>query len=170
MRIFRKGHQPNPAVTADSDLGDGLTTDPGDPRLHETRGAGPQRSAYLVLSAAERAKGYVRPLRRAYQHVGLTPTHPLRDLTAEEAQRYQQAGYVKYEPYPSDGSAVRGRYWTQAQLDNHGCGSVTTMALPLCETYARDPSFYGATLCVRCAQHLPVGEFVWTEDGARVGT
>lgn len=41
------------------------------------------------------------------------------------------------------------------------CGSVTTMSLPLAETYARDPSFYGATYCTSCARHAPVAEFCW---------
>lgn len=49
------------------------------------------------------------------------------------------------------------------------CGAVTTMGLPLAETYARDPGFYGATYCCRCRMHRPVGkhgEFTWmTEDG-----
>lgn len=47
-----------------------LTNDPKDPRLG--RGVDsepvPQNAAYLVLSEAERAKGFVRPLRRAYVH------------------------------------------------------------------------------------------------------
>lgn len=44
------------------------------------------------------------------------------------------------------------------------CGVVTTMALALSETYARDPKFYGGTFCVGCKMHRPVGrdgEFVW---------
>jgi len=48
-----------------------LTSDPNDPRL--TRGADeepvPQAKAYLVLSAAERAQGFVRPVRWSYQHL-----------------------------------------------------------------------------------------------------
>jgi hypothetical protein len=40
------------------------------------------------------------------------------------------------------------------------CGSVTTMGRSLSETYARDPSFYGATFCVHCNKHFPVAEFV----------
>ena len=49
------------------------------------------------------------------------------------------------------------------------CGTTTSMSLAIAETYARQPSFYGATYCVRCSRHLPVGpagEFVWVErDG-----
>lgn len=52
-----------------------LVTDPDDPRL--THGADdeptPQAEAYLVLSEAERAKGFVRPVRRSYLHTGATP-------------------------------------------------------------------------------------------------
>jgi hypothetical protein len=51
-----------------------------------------------------------------------------------------------------------------------GCGATTTMGLELCETYARDPSFYGATFCASCSKHRPVSEFRWTEDGLVVGS
>jgi hypothetical protein len=74
-----------------------------------------------VLSSDERAKGFVRPLRRAYVH-------------------------------------------------NKGCGALTTMGMALCETYARDPHFYGSTYCCGCRMHRPVGEFVWDEDGEVVGS
>lgn len=57
------------------------------------------------------------------------------------------------------------------------CGAVTSMGQAIAETYARNPSFYGATFCVRCSMHRPVGEdgeFVWLEsdgsDGSKVGT
>lgn len=43
------------------------TDDRNDPGLkeHQTNG---QQEAYLVLSAEERAKGFVRPLRKSYVH------------------------------------------------------------------------------------------------------
>lgn len=101
------------------------TPDRNDPRL--TRGADaepvPQADVYLVLSDDERAKGFVRPVRRAYVH-----------LT---------------------------------------CGAVTTMARDIAETYARQPDFYGATYCVHCRMHRPVGadgEFVWDGTDQKVGT
>lgn len=101
----------------------GVTDDPSDPRL--THGADdeprPQAETYLVLSEEERAKGSVRPLRRAYVHAD-------------------------------------------------GCGAKTTMGLALCETYARDPKFYGATYCTGCNMHRPVSEFRWDEDGEVVGS
>lgn len=100
------------------------TSDPKDPRL--TRGVDeqpvPMADAYLVLSDDERAKGFVRPLRRSYVHTT--------------------------------------------------CGTETRMGEAIAETYARDPKFYGATYCVNCRMHRPVGsdgEFVW-DDGSKVGT
>lgn len=53
------------------------------------------------------------------------------------------------------------------------CGGITTMGTELSETYARDPHFYGGTFCATCRSHFPVGEhgqFVWTDDGSKVGT
>jgi hypothetical protein len=96
-----------------------LTTDPKDPDLHKTRPDG-QNEKYLVLSEEERAKGFVRPVRRKYIH--------------------------------------------------KTCGTVTTMGLALCETYARDPKFYGATFCMGCGDHLPVSEFLWDGTDEEVGS
>jgi hypothetical protein len=98
-----------------------LTDDPAHPKL--TRGVDnqpvPQAEVYLVLSEEERAKGFVRPVRRTYVHTV--------------------------------------------------CGTATSMGYALAETYARNPAFYGATYCVRCQMHKPVGEFLW-DDGSVVGS
>lgn len=151
------------------------TVDRDDPGLRKIRPDGQQEN-YLVLSDEERAKGFVRPVRRSYRHVGIAgPTHPLRDLTDEEKDRYASVGYVKFEEYPPGDSSVVGRYWTQAQLDSvgKGCGADTRMGQDIAETYARNPCFYGSTFCVRCGGHYPIGpdgEFVWTDDGSRVGS
>ena len=102
----------------------GLTTDPRDPRLGhgiDSEPLGGQHEVYLVLSAEERAKGFVRPVVQRYIH-------------------------------------ARGL---------GGCGVVTKMGLALSETYAREPSFYGATYCVGCRMHKAVGEngeFYWCDD------
>ena len=48
-------------------MSDGLTTDRDDPDLHQVMGNG-QNVKYLVLSEAERAKGFVRPVRQVYLH------------------------------------------------------------------------------------------------------
>jgi len=165
----------------------GTTSDRNDPRLgHGVDDAPvPQNETYLVLADTERAKGFVRPYRDSYRHVGPTgPVYPLRDLTLDEHERYDDYGYVKYEEYlrdvpagasyPSYNGPATGRFWTQAQLDSvgKGCGAITTMGRSIAETYARNPHFYGSTYCVGCQMHRGVGEhgeFVWL-DGTRVGS
>ena len=135
---------------------------------------------YLVLSEDERRKGFTRPLRESYRHVGIPgPRYPLRDLDAAERGRYADSGFVKFEPYPESERPATGKFWTAVQLESigNGCGSVTTMGRALAETYAVTPGFYGSTYCCTCRMHLPVGsdgEFIWIEsngsDGPRVGT
>lgn len=128
------------------------------------------QKGYVVLSAGERAKGFVRPVRRSYKHVGRRPRYLVRDLTAEEHERYPD--FVKYEEYPASEAPKTGRFWTEAELTS-GCGTVTTMGQALAETYARDPAFYSGTFCCRCRAHFPVGadgEFVWDGTEERVGT
>jgi len=152
-----------------------LTTDPTDPRLgHGTDDESvPQNEIYLVLSEEERAKGFVRPLRFSYKHVGASgPKYPLTKLTAEQEVNQGRFGYVKYEKYPESESPKIGKMWTQAELDNvgKGCNGVTTMGQALSETYAREPTFYGSTYCAVCGKHRPVDEFVWVDDGKRVGS
>lgn len=102
-----------------------LTTDPNDPRLGHGGDDKPveQNAAYLILSEAERAKGFVRPVRDTYMHTECS----------------------------------------------QGLNPRTTMSLPLAETYAREPNFYGATYCCACRMHRPVREFIWL-DGSRVGS
>lgn len=143
-------------------------TNPNDPGLKQVRADGQQEN-YLVLSEEERAKGFVRPVRSSYKHVGERPKHPTRPLTPDEGERYKQFGYAAYEEYPDSDSAVCGRFWTDKQLAG-GCGAVTTMGAALAETYARDPKFYGATFCCRCGEHRPVAEFAWEPDGSAVGS
>lgn len=152
----------------------GITTDPNDPRLGRGTDAAPtgQNEVYLVLSDEEIAKGFVRPVRHAYKHVGLPAPSNLRDLTPEEVERFggPPNNWVKIEEFepPPDSSLTGQRGWTQERLDkiDKGCGHVTTMGLPIAETYARDPKFYGATYCAHCNLHLPVGErgeFIWVD-------
>lgn len=146
-----------------------ITTDPKDPNLEVVDPSTGLQKAYLVLSEEERKKGFVRPYRDSYTHVGVRPKYPLRDLTEDEQERFKHSGYVKFETWPDDRLPMTGRYWAQEQLDS-GCDTVTVMGRSLCETYARDPKFYGATYCSGCQKHYPVQEFVWTADGEVVGS
>jgi len=58
------------------------------------------------------------------------------------------------------------------------CGTHTTMARAIAETYAARLDFYTHTYCAGCKTHLPVGEhgeFTWVgandeDTGVKVGT
>ena len=50
------------------------------------------------------------------------------------------------------------------------CGTVTKMNITIAQTYSRQPDYYGATWCMGCGQHLPVGEFVWEGTDQTVGS
>jgi hypothetical protein len=132
-----------------------------------------QQKGYIVLSPEERSKGFVRPVRRSYTHIGQpAPKYPLRDLTNEEKERYSKYGYAKFEAYPESGSAVTGKFWRQEELDaiGKGCRTNTRMSQEIAETYARDPKFYGGTFCSHCRAHYPVDQFVWEGTNETVGS
>lgn len=140
-----------------------------------------QQQAYVVLTASERSKGFVRPYRDAYKHVGPPgPTFPIRKLTKEEQKYYNESEDSWFEAYPDNHpSESTGKFWSQEELDKvgTGCQKITTMGRAIAETYSRDPYFYSGTFCLHCKKHFPVGEygeFVWYEmDGSigpRVGT
>lgn len=93
-------------------------------------------------------------------------THGADDTPVPQAQAYlvlseqeRAAGFVR---------PVRQSYIHET------CGGVTTMGLAIAETYARNPSFYGATYCAICRMHRPVGpdgEFIWDDgSGVKVGS
>lgn len=131
-----------------------------------------QYSDHAILSDEERARGFIRPVRNAYVHVGIRPKYPLRDLTPDEIERFKDDGYVKYEEYPKSERPHLGRYWTQRDLTS-GCNSRTTMPQKIAETYAAKPGFYGSTFCCTCGDYFPVGasgEFVWEGTEEKVGT
>lgn len=129
-----------------------------------------QHEDHWVLPAEERAKGFVRPVRETYTHVGPVLKGEFRELTEEEKKRYKDFDYVYFEPYPED-SALAGRFWTQEKVDRlGGCRKVTRMPRDIAETYARDPKYYGETFCVGCKKYLPVDEFVWEGTQRRVGS
>jgi len=148
-------------------LADGSPVTPGYTEINPLTG---QQQGYMVLSEKERSKGFVRPYRASYTHVGARPPANLRDLTPEEKERYAAFNYVKFEEYPPGDTPVTGKYWTADQLANMGCGKTTMMGRIIAETYARKPSFYGSTFCIWCKKHLPVEEFVWEGTDERVGS
>lgn len=135
-----------------------LTTDRSDPGLHVVRADG-QNEAYLVLSEEERAKGFVRPYRDSYKHVGRTVCRKPSEIENETWLCVGEPGH--------EGECTA---FSKPGNLRPGCRAVTSMGRALSETYARDPKFYGATFCIGCGTHLPVGEFTWTADGQVVGS
>jgi hypothetical protein len=79
------------------------------------------------------------------------PPVPQADVYLVLSEEERAKGFVR---------PVRTAYWHTT------CGGVTAMGLALAETYARQPDFYGATYCVHCRRHRPVGErgeFHWVD-------
>jgi hypothetical protein len=101
-----------------------------------------QQKGYVVLTREERAKGFVRPVRRAYLHVGLNPE-----------MRTTSTGYSLL-----------------IRPGEHGCGTRTEMSRDIAETYARCPDFYTRTFCIDCRTHRPLAEFVWEGTTEQVGS
>lgn len=133
-----------------------------------------QHDGYIILCPDERKKGFVRPYRDAYEHVGRSICGKIVDVGVTVLGGCR----VCDEPHGHEGECG-DVFRTVAQdeqvklLARHrigGCGATTSMGQALSETYARQPSFYGATFCVGCNRHLPVAEFVWTADGQQVGS
>ena len=105
------------AETPRTTLANGTPVYPGHREIDPATG---QQRGYVVLSAEERFKGFVRPVRVSYIH---SP-----------------------------------------------CGGLTTMALSIAETYARDPKFYIGTFCCKCRAHFALDQFVWAGTDERLGT
>ncbi len=157
-----------------------LTTDPNSPCLKDGQKESGQNNCYLVLSAEELAKGFIRPVRTKYVHVGKKLHYHSIDRVFDKPEKNELNG--KYyaavlNVMGGEGKIIGGAYVTQEELDAWkseklvgGCGVETKMNLTISETYARDPKFYGATFCVGCQKHLPVGEFQWSDDGEIVGS
>jgi len=160
----------------------GLTTDPNDPDLGrgvDVEQVG-QNKKYLVLTEEELAKGFVRPVRTTYVHKGRHYDKGIRMLDEPYVSDHNGKTYVAIATVlvNEDGSYKGGTYLTEEEVIQYrktygyvgGCGVETRMNRTIAETYAANPNFYGATFCVGCSKHLPVGEFVWIDDGQIVGS
>lgn len=101
----------------DRQLSDGSPITPDHREIDPASG---MQKGYVVLTPAERLKGFIRPVRRTYTH-----------LT---------------------------------------CGTDTTMGVAIAETYAREPTFYDGTFCMKCRLHCPLSEFVWADTTEVVGS
>ena len=92
--------------------------------------------------------------------------------TPEHARQHQADATGQHASYVVLCPDERKKGFVRPYRDSyrHSCGGETHMGRALSETYARDPTFYGSTFCVRCNAHYPVAEFTWTADGATVGS
>lgn len=88
------------------------TNDRNDPRLHDIGPDGMQ-ATYLVLSDEERAKGFVRPVRRTYQHLTCGAVTTMGQAIAETYARNPKfyggtycAGCHDHFPIGEDGEFV----------------------------------------------------------------
>jgi hypothetical protein len=143
--------------------------------LQQADGNTGQHKSYIVLCEEERQKGFVRPYRDSYQHVGIKvcgrrvrldlPGVFVCGMTPEHEGACATTSHLEGVFTEADAVAV-----AQSHVLKAGCGAVTTMGRALSETYARDPKFYGSTFCVSCNKHFPVREFIWTTDGTEVGS
>jgi hypothetical protein len=94
------------------------------------------------------------------------PDDPRLTSGADTSPAPQNEAYLVLSEEERAKGFVRPLYRSYLHHDPE-CGGVTTMGLPLCETYARQPSFYGATYCSTCCMHRPVGqhgEFTWLDE------
>lgn len=153
-----------------------IVTDREDTRLGQVKDNG-QNEAYLALSQEEIDKGYLRPVRDSYIHIGRYYTHNPEILN--QPYKYGSKTYVATIPCLIENERVIGSsYITQEELDQYnttkgyigGCGTLTKIHERLAQTYARDPKFYSATFCVGCKTHPPVSEFVWDGTDEKVGS
>jgi len=148
-------------------------------RSEQTEKVG-QHKDYIVLCPDERAKGFIRPVRQDYIHVGqsICAKGIPHSEPSFEAPKLGGNRNICLLPFEHEGECD-GPFMNVSQheharlLQSHrrgGCGTSTHMGLALSETYARDPKFYGSTFCCMCNRHLPVAEFVWSKDGEVVGS
>lgn len=105
------------------------------------------------------------------------PHDPALGHGVDSSPRAQNEKYLVLSDEERAKGFVRPVYRSYRHFDPE-CGGITRMGPELCETYARNPQFYGATYCARCSMHRPVGpegEFTWLDDegkdtGILVGT
>jgi|GEM_PF-4008294 len=102
------------------------TTDPNDPRLSQRSETDPrQHAVHYVLSEEERAKGFVRPVRRSYLHLtcrgATTMSLPLAESTARNPKLYNRSFCFKCGDYFPIGEFV----WMEddGTVTEERCGS-----------------------------------------------
>lgn len=133
-----------------------------------------QLKDHWILSDEERAKGFVRPVRTSYIHIGKEIcAKVLPNVSGAEVLLGGLREVCVMEP-GHKGECIQFRKMTQYEHavaeESHilgGCGRITTMGQKIAETYAAEPEFYGSTFCANCHGYFPVGkfgEFKWVDE------
>ena len=135
-----------------------------------------QQQDYIVLTEAERAKGFIRPVRDSYIHAG----DPLRGQLERLEKPYLSNNgktYIAVDRFEVSPGTKAGKFLTEQEVKQiektgryGGCGGLTKMARSIAETYARDPKFYSGTFCVHCGTHFMLSQFVWDGTNENVGS
>ncbi len=137
------------------------------------------QKGYVVLSEAERAKGFIEPVRLSYVHTG----RKICGQRLSASGNYEKIGSYTVCTGTPGHEGEHGNVSMDISADKYarfektgflgGCGNVTIMGVSLAETYAREPEFYSGTYCAGCRNHFPIGEqgeFVWKGTFQKVGT
>jgi hypothetical protein len=148
------------------------TTDKNEPLLNKVKDNGQND---LVMTEEEKSKGYIRPFRDSYIHVGINWNKTPHEIKPSDDGKYAA---ILYYVQNENGKFIGGQYITQKELNQiregngftGGCGTVTKMNNSIAETYAVNPKFYNSTFCVGCGKHLPVSQFVWKDTNEEVGS
>lgn len=125
------------------------------------------QKGYIVLSPEERAKGFMKPVRRSYIHESRSVCGKMQP---KNDKRIGGSRHMCGRAYPHEGECGQWKLVSQPEharaerAHRTSCGVMTTMGLGLAETYARNPHFYSGTFCVGCHAHFPLNQFYW-EDG-----
>ena len=97
-----------------------LTTDKNNPDLSkgEVNEITKQNKVYLVLSDEEKAKGFIRPVRNSYVHVGRYYEHE--PVLLKEPKEFKDIVYVATIPsLVKDGKVIGSAYITQKEFDQY---------------------------------------------------
>lgn len=140
---------------------------------HTELKANGQQQGYVVLTPEERARGWVRPYRDAYKHVGphVCGYPGLPDPEGKKLPLVCTLPPGHAGPHRCDHQVEDVGQLERAGNKHHigGCQAITPMTRSIAETYARDPGFYSGTFCTTCGKHRPLSEFRWYEMDGSIG-
>lgn len=99
--------------------------------------------------------------------VTLTDGSAVTDDHREIQENRQQKAYVVLSEEERAKGFVRP---VRTAYVHKTCGTVTSMATPIAETYARNPKFYSGTFCAHCGEHFPLDQFAWNGTDEVLGS